>query len=99
METTSVYANYIGPSVTTDANCEGFPICDDRITENDRCVIKIIGIHCNIRKRNHKTESGLIEIRFSGSNVSPIPMRFLSHLVNIRVIEVNFIIIKCFSNA
>ena len=29
----------------TDANCEGFPICDDRITENDRCVIKIIGIH------------------------------------------------------
>ena len=41
-----VYANYIGPSVMTDANCEGFPICDDRITENDRCVIKIIGIHC-----------------------------------------------------
>ena len=35
----------IGPSVMTDANCEGFPICDDRITENDRCVIKIIGIH------------------------------------------------------
>ena len=34
----SVYANYIGPSVMTDANCEGFPICDDRITENDRCV-------------------------------------------------------------
>ena len=30
----------------TDANCEGFPIHDDRITENDRCVIKIIGIHC-----------------------------------------------------
>ena len=27
------------------ANCEEFPICDDRITENDRCVIKIIGIH------------------------------------------------------
>ena len=25
----------------TDANCEGFPICDDRITENDRCVKKI----------------------------------------------------------
>ena len=44
----------------------------------------------NIRKRNHKTESGLIEIRFSGSNVSPIPMRFLCHLVNIRLIEVNF---------
>ena len=42
----TVYANYIGPSVMTDANCEGFPICDDRITENDRCVIKIIGIHC-----------------------------------------------------
>ena len=41
----SVYANYIGPSVMTDANCEGFPICDDRITERDRCVIKIIGIH------------------------------------------------------
>ena len=30
----------------TDANSEGFPICDERITENDRCVIKIIGIHC-----------------------------------------------------
>ena len=24
---------------------ERFPICDDKITENDRCVIKIIGIH------------------------------------------------------
>ena len=42
----AVYANYIGPSVMTDANCEGFPICDDRITENDQCVKKIIGIHC-----------------------------------------------------
>ena len=42
----SVYANYIGPSVMTDANSEGFPICDERITENDQCVIKIIGIHC-----------------------------------------------------
>ena len=42
----TAYANYIGPSVMTDANCEGFPICDDRITENDRFVIKIIGIHC-----------------------------------------------------
>ena len=29
----------------TDGNCEGFRICDDRITENDWCVIKIIGIH------------------------------------------------------
>ena len=29
----------------TDAYYEGFHICDDRITENDRCVIKIIGIH------------------------------------------------------
>ena len=48
----SVYANYIGPSVMTDANCEGFPICDDRITENDRCVIKIIGIHCYIKDIN-----------------------------------------------
>ena len=34
----------------TDANYEGFPICDDRITENDRCVIKIIGIHCKVTK-------------------------------------------------
>ena len=25
---------------------ERFLICDDKITENDRCVIKIIGIHC-----------------------------------------------------
>ena len=33
-----VYANYIDPSVMTDANCEGFPIRDERITENDRCV-------------------------------------------------------------
>ena len=40
-----VYANYVCPSVMTDANSEGFPICDERITENDRCVIKIIGIH------------------------------------------------------
>ena len=46
LSTDAVYANYIGPSVMTDANCEEFPICDDRITENDRCVIKIIGIHC-----------------------------------------------------
>ena len=46
--TRSVYANYIGPSVMTDANSEKFPICDERITENDRCVIKIIGIHCKI---------------------------------------------------
>ena len=42
-----VYANYIGPSVMADANCEKFTICDDRITENDRCFIKIIGIHCH----------------------------------------------------
>ena len=42
----SVYANYISPSVMTDANSEEFPICNERITENDRCVIKIIGIHC-----------------------------------------------------
>ena len=42
----SVYANYMGPSVLTDANLEGFPICDDRITENDLWVIKVIGIHC-----------------------------------------------------
>ena len=35
---------YIGPSVMTEANCEGFPTCDDRITENDRCVIKIIDV-------------------------------------------------------
>ena len=49
----------------------------------------------NILKRNHKTESGLIEIRFSGSNVSPIPMRFLCHLVNIRIIEVNFNDFQC----
>ena len=44
----SVYANYIGPSVMTDANFEGFPICDERISENDQCVIKIIGIHCEM---------------------------------------------------
>ena len=25
--------------------CERFPICDDEIAENARCVIKIIGIH------------------------------------------------------
>ena len=43
-----------------------------------------------MHKRNHKTECGLIEIRFSGSNVSPIPKRFLCHLVNIRLIEVHF---------
>ena len=30
----------------TKPTCERFPICDDKITENDRCVIKIIGIHC-----------------------------------------------------
>ena len=35
-------------SVMTDVNCEGLPICDDRITENDRYVIKIIGIHCAV---------------------------------------------------
>ena len=26
--------------------CERFPIFDDKITENDRCVVKIIGLHC-----------------------------------------------------
>ena len=45
MRKITVYANYIGPSVMTGANSEGFPICNERITENDRCVIKIIGIH------------------------------------------------------
>ena len=49
----------------------------------------------NIRKRNHKTESSLIKIRFSGSNVSPIPMRFLYHLVNIRTREVSFNDFQC----
>ena len=29
-ETNTVYANYIGPSVMTDANSEGFPICRHR---------------------------------------------------------------------
>ena len=29
----AVYANYIGPSVMTEANCEVFPICDDRILQ------------------------------------------------------------------
>ena len=43
--TSSVYANY---DQRTDANSEGFPICDERITENDRCVIKIIGMHCYV---------------------------------------------------
>ena len=41
----AVYANYIGLLVMSNANCEGFPICNDRITENDRCVVKINGIH------------------------------------------------------
>ena len=27
-------------------SCKRFPICDDKTTENDRCVIKIIGMHC-----------------------------------------------------
>ena len=48
--TFSVYANYIGPSVMTDANqvgpVKGLPIYDDKITENDQCVMKIISIHC-----------------------------------------------------
>ena len=26
--------------------CERFPLYDDKITEKDQCVIKIIGIHC-----------------------------------------------------
>ena len=29
--------------------CEKFPICDDKITENGRCVIKITGIHCSTK--------------------------------------------------
>ena len=44
----------------------------------------------NILKRNHKTKGGPIKIRFSGSGVSLIPLRYLCHLVNIRLIEVNF---------
>ena len=35
-----------GRHTEASRTCERFPICDDKITENDRCVIKIIGIHC-----------------------------------------------------
>ena len=45
----AVYANYIGPPVMTDANSVGpvklkGSLYEDEITENDRCVIKIIGL-------------------------------------------------------
>ena len=56
-----VYANYmyISLSVMTNANSEGFPVCDERITENDRCVIKIIGIHCQILMFNNSSKCSL----------------------------------------
>ena len=67
----------IGPSVMTDANCEGFPIYD-RITENDRWVIKIIGIHCicfpDPRVRHIKFNQGCIvkvTAHISVTNSSP----------------------------
>ena len=34
------------PITSVRRTCESYPICDDKITENDRCVIKLIGIHC-----------------------------------------------------
>ena len=44
----AAFANNISPLVMTNAKLmltyERFPICDDKITENDRCVIKKIGI-------------------------------------------------------
>ena len=60
-QTEAVYANYIGLSVMTDANCEGFTICDDRITENDQCVIKIIGIHWD-RQTEGQTNGRMIRL-------------------------------------
>ena len=66
----SVYANYIGPSVMTDAYCEGFPICDNRITENDRCVINIIGIHCMTSTITHHRAQGVGEIRVTLGELS-----------------------------
>ena len=62
----TVYANYIGPSVMTDANSEGFPLCDERITENDRCVIKIIGIHWE-----NKVKSISVCVHWSAKSRSP----------------------------
>ena len=64
---------YIGPSVMNDANCEGFPICDDRITENDRCVIKINGIHCTFPTICFNYNMGSIIVMFfsiAGDNES-----------------------------
>ena len=63
---------YIGPSVINDANCEGFPICDDRITENDRCVIKIIGIPCTFPTIcfNYNMGSIILIFLFAGDNES-----------------------------
>ena len=55
----TVYANYISPSVMTDANSKGFPICDERITENDQYVIKIIGIHCEHSSSQRKVPIGV----------------------------------------
>ena len=37
---------------------KSFLICDDKITENDRCVIKIFGIHCTDRPEKHKLAGG-----------------------------------------
>ena len=66
--------------------CERFPICDDKITENDRCVIKIIGIHCSNLQPNYvrvfflrklqtigssNRKCNVIGQRLSGNNRSP----------------------------
>ena len=57
---TTVYANYIGPSVMTDANSEGFPIQSSRLMKTvilqesvilQNSVTFIITENCNIKSK------------------------------------------------
>ena len=46
---------------------ERFLICDDKITENERCVIKIIGIHCETLWAQCRTQ--FFPYRFHSSHI------------------------------
>ena len=54
----------------TDANYEGFPVCDDRITENDWCVIRIIGIHCQFPLPKSISQKGIKNSQFAADSWS-----------------------------
>ena len=64
----------------TNANCEGFPICDDRITEN---VIKIIGMHCKYSQNIFKHVPGHEHF---------IPTKFGKHPLSGSVVKAGYVL-------